>query len=85
MIIEEATMKTLTVRMSEDDYKRILQGAKKDHRTLSNFMLASTLRSIEKAYYTGVVETESTLNDKMLMEGIEQGHKDAKKKRGKRV
>ena len=78
-------MKTLTVRMSDDDYKKILQGSKKDHRTLSNFMLASTLRSIEKAYYTGAQETESILGDKMLMEGIEQGHNDAKKKRGRYV
>ena len=78
-------MKTLTVRMSDDDYKRILQGAKKDHRTLSNFMLASTLHSIEKTYYTGPQETEELLNDKMLMEGIEQGHKDAKKRRGRYV
>lgn len=78
-------MKTLTVRMSDDDYKRILQGAKKDRRTLSNFMLASTLKTIEKTYYTAAPETESILNDKMLMEGIEQGHKDAKKKRGRYI
>ena len=78
-------MKTLTVRMSDEDYKRILLGAKKDRRTLSNFMLASTLKSIEKNYYTAAPETESILNDKMLMEGIEQGHTDAKKKRGRYI
>ena len=69
--------------MSDEDYKKILKGANKDRRTLSNFMLASTLKSIEKHYYAGEEEMRDILKDRALMEGIEEGHKDAGKKRGR--
>jgi hypothetical protein len=78
-------MKTLTVRMSDEDYQAILKGAKKDRRTISNFMLAATLKGIEGSYYTSPAETEGIMNDRLLMEGIEKGHKDAKKKRGRYI
>jgi len=76
-------MKTLTVRMSDEDYKLILKGAKKDKRTLSNFMLASTLKSLEGAYYAGAAEMHDIFSDKVLMRGLAEGHKDARKKRGR--
>lgn len=78
-------MKTLTIRMSEEDYKTILNSAKKDRRTLSNFMLSTTLRAIEHGYYTEPAETADIVSDKVLMKGIEESHKDAKKKRGRSV
>jgi len=76
-------MKTLTVRMSDEDYQAILKGAKKDRRTLSNFMLSTTLHALERYYYTPQTETDEIMKDKLLMEGIEKGHKDAVKKRGR--
>lgn len=76
-------MKTLTIRMSDKDYKMIVKAANNDKRTLSNFMLASTLKSLEKPYYADNEEMQGILNDKTLMEGIKQGHKDAVKKRGR--
>ena len=78
-------MKTLTIRMSEEDYKAILNSAKKDRRTLSNFMLSTTLKAIEHGYYTEPAETENIVADKVLMKGIKEGHRDAKKKRGRYV
>lgn len=78
-------MKTLTVRMSDEDYKMILKGAKNDKRTLSNFMLASTLRSMGKSYYADSAEMHDIVSDKVLMRGIEEGHRDAKKKHGRYV
>jgi uncharacterized protein (DUF1778 family) len=78
-------MKTLTVRMSDEDYQAIVKGAKKDKRTLSNFMLASTLKSLERTFYTSAAETHDIVSDRLLMKGIEQGHRDARKKRGRYV
>jgi hypothetical protein len=78
-------MKTLTIRMSDEDYEAIVKGAKKDKRTLSNFMLASTLKSLEKSYYAGSAEMQDIVSDKVLMNGIEQGHRDARNKRGRYV
>lgn len=78
-------MKTLTVRMSDEDYQAIVKSAKKDKRTLSNFMLASTLKTIEKTFYTSPAETHDIVSDKLLLKGIEQGHRDARKKHGRYV
>ena len=78
-------MKTLTIRMSDEDYKAIVNGAKKDRRTISNFMLVKTLRSLGKSYYADQEEMLGIISDKVLMKGIEEGHKDAKKKHGRYV
>jgi uncharacterized protein (DUF1778 family) len=78
-------MKTLTVRMSDEDYQAIVKGAKRDKRTLSNFMLASTLKSVQKSYYVSAAEMQDIVSDKVSMKGIGEGHRDARNKRGRHV
>jgi hypothetical protein len=46
-------------------------------------MLSATLHAMERSYYTPQTETNEIMKDKLLMEGIEKGHKDAVKKRGR--
>lgn len=77
--------KVVTLRLSEEEYKRISATAKIEHRPISNFITAAVLREIEESYYVDPVEMAQIKSDQGLMEKLKVGHADVKKMKGKHV
>lgn len=77
--------KVITLRLSEEEYQKIVAKAKIEHRPISNFITATVLRDIEESYYVDAVEIAQMKSDENLLKRINLGHKDAKSNRGKFV
>lgn len=77
--------KVVTLRLSEEEYKKISTEAKIERRPLSNFITNRILRDIEESYDADSIEMAQIKSDKGLLEKLEAGHKDAQKRKGKFV
>lgn len=75
-------MKVITLRLSDDEYKAIVEKAKEEYRPISNFITAHIMKQIE---YLDVAEEEEIKFNKTLQKRIKRGLRDAKLKRGKMV
>jgi len=77
--------KTVTLRLSKEEYDIISKTAKAERRPISNFITHTVVREIESSYNVDPVEMGQIKNDKLLLEKLNRGHKDAKKLRGRMV
>lgn len=77
--------KVVTVRLSDEDYRKIVTAAKLERRPLSNFMTLMVIKGIEEGDYVDTVEMDQILSDKSLMVKLQKGHHDARKRKGKFV
>ncbi len=77
--------KTVTVRLSDEDYRKIASAAKHDRRGLSNFMTLMVIKSIEEGAYVDAVEMDQILADAPLKRKLAAGHQDAQQRRGKLI
>ena len=77
--------RVVTVRLSDEDYRKIATAAKVERRPLSNFMTLMVIRGIEESDYVDAVEMDQILSDPSLMSKLRTGHRDAKQRKGKLV
>jgi uncharacterized protein (DUF1778 family) len=77
--------KTITVRLTENEYELIADCAKAQHRPISNFITSMVLHDIEESMYADSIEMAQITNDKNLMEKIKKGQSDAENKKGRFV
>ncbi len=77
--------KIVTIRLSDEEYREIAIVAKKEHRPISNFITAATLKQIEESFYVDAIEMAQIKFDKKLLKKLKTGHRDAKSKKGKIV
>jgi len=77
--------KTITLRLKEDVYKKILAGAEAENRPISNFITHSALRQMEESLFVDPIEMAEINSNKQLVKKIRAGHGDAKKMRGKMI
>ena len=77
--------KVVTVRLSDEDYRKIVAVARLERRPLSNFMTLMVIKGIEEGDYVDAVEMDQILSDKSLMAKLRAGHRDAKQRKGKLV
>ena len=77
--------KTITLRLSEEEYNKILAASKIEHRPISNFITTKVLEDIEESYYVDPIEMAQIKSDQKLIEKLKLGHNDAKKMKGKFV
>lgn len=75
-------MKVVTLRLSDDEYKKIAFSAGLEHRPISNFITTKTLKEIDESCYVDSIEMSQIRSDEKLLEKIKSGHNDAQKKRG---
>ena len=73
--------KVVTIRLGEDEYKRIRAAAKADNRPISNFMETATLRFLEESEFVDEHEMAAIRADKQLMKSLKAGSADVKKGR----
>ncbi len=77
--------KVVTLRLSEEEYKRISTAAEVEHRPISNFITTRVIEDIEASYYVDPIEMAQISSDKRLLEKLRAGHIDAKRKKGRLV
>lgn len=77
--------KVITLRLSEQEYKRISDAAEIEHRPISNFITTRVMKEIEESYYVDPIEMAQINSDKRLLGKLKAGHNDAKKRKGKFV
>ena len=75
--------KVVTLRLSDEEYRRISFTAKTEHRPLSNFITYVVIRQIEESSYTDSVETAQIFSDDRLVARLKKGHQDARRLRGR--
>jgi hypothetical protein len=77
--------KVVTVRLSDEDYRRIAAVAKRERRPISNLMTLLVIRGIEEGDYVDAVEMDQILADKPLMAKLRAGRRDARQRKGKLI
>lgn len=77
--------RTVTLRLKDDMYEKFRKLAEDDNRSISNFIETSVLRSIENNSSIDEFEMAEIQANKTLLESIEQGLHDAKRKKGRFV
>ena len=77
--------KVVTVRLSDEEYRKIAAAAKRERRPISNLMTLLVIKGIEEGDYVDAVEMEQILSDKPLMAKLRAGHRDAAKRTGRYV
>ncbi len=77
--------KIITLRLSEEEYKRVLSAASIEHRPISNFITTKVLEDIEESYYVDPIEMAQIKSDKRLLEKLKAGHRDVRRRRGRLV
>jgi len=77
--------KVVTVRLSDEEYRRIAAVAKSERRPISNFMTLMVIKGIEESDYVDAVEMDQMTSDTRLMAKLQAGRRDAKHRKGKLV
>ena len=77
--------KTITIRLSNEEYEQIASSAKAEHRTISNFITHAVLNTIANSFYADPIEMEEILSNKKLTQQLKTGHADARSMKGKFV
>jgi predicted transcriptional regulator len=73
--------KVVTIRLGEEEYKRIRAAAEADNRPISNFMETATLRFLDQPELVDESEMAAIRADKQLMKSLKAGSADVKKGR----
>jgi len=71
-------MKTLTMRVDDSVYQMIKTAAKGQKRNISNFIEFATLQYLTSVQYVDNDEMNEILNDKELIQNLQNGLKDLK-------
>ena len=77
--------KVVTVRLSDQEYRRIAEAAKYERRPLSSFMTLMVIKGIEEGDFVDAVEMDQILADKRLVAKLQAGHRDAKQRKGRLI
>ena len=77
--------KVVTVRLSDEDYRKIAAAAKLERRPISNLMAVMVVKGIEEGEYVDAVEMDQIVSDARLMAKLQAGHRHAKQRKGKLV
>jgi len=69
--------KTITVRLSDEEYEQISTCAENEHRPISNFISHAVLEKIKESAYVDSVEMAQIQSDQKLVKKLKRGHKQA--------
>jgi len=75
--------KTITLRLSNENYKIYKKLAKRHNRSIPNFIQTAVQRFVEDDLFAGKYEMEEIHNNKELNKSIKRGLSDMKSKKGK--
>ena len=73
--------RTITIRLPEEDYRRIKAAAEADNRPISNFVQTATLRYMEHVDFCDEEEMGEIRAEKKLVESLKAGSEDYRRGR----
>ncbi len=77
--------KTITLRLSDENYKVYRKLADRDNRPISNFIETAVKRFVEHNVSIDEFEMEEIRNNKELNKSLKRGLRDMKSKKGRLV
>lgn len=77
--------KTITLRLSDENYHTFLSYAKAENRKLANTIETLALRRLEEMFFVDTFEMEEILSNMELLRRMKMGSKQAKRMKGKLV
>lgn len=77
--------KTITLRLSEENYKVFRKLAERDNRPISNFIETAVKRFIEHNVFVDEFEMEEIRGNSELNKSLKRGLADMKSKKGRFV
>ncbi|MBF0504507.1 MAG: CopG family transcriptional regulator [Candidatus Omnitrophica bacterium] len=77
--------KTVTIRLSDGDYRTISRVAKHERRPISNFITHRVMAAISDMNTVDDAEMKEILSDEKVMKSIERGHKQFAQGKGRFV
>jgi predicted DNA-binding protein len=77
--------KTITLRLSDEDFHLFQAFAKAENRTLANAIETLALKQIEEELFADEFEMEEILKNKNLLERLRTGSEQAKRMKGRFV
>ena len=77
--------KTVTIRLSDADYKAISSVAKHERRPISNFITHRVMEAIAEMNTVDDEEMKEILSDEKVMKNIGRGHKQFVQGKGRFV
>lgn len=77
--------KTVTIRLTDEDYRVISTVAKHERRPISNFITHRVMEAIAEMSTVDDTEMKEILSDERVMKSIERGHKQFSQGKGRFV
>ena len=77
--------KTITLRLSDENYEKFKNLAKRDNRPISNFIETAVNRFIEHNIFVDEFEMDEIRNNKELNRSLKKGVSDMKARKGRFV
>ena len=75
--------KTITVRLSDEEYEQIALSAEHEHRPISNFITHIVINNLKESHYADSIEMAQIHSDEKLLKKLKRGHKEAREMREK--
>lgn len=77
--------KTITLRLSDEDYQRFLSFAQADNRPIANAIETLALRQLDEVLFVDPFEMEEIMSDESLLKRLGVGHDQVLKLKGRFV
>jgi len=77
--------KTITLRLSDEDYQKLLSFAQADNRPIANAIETLALRQLEETLFVDPYEMEEIMSDESLLKRMKAGSDQARKMKGRFV
>ncbi len=77
--------KTITLRLSDEIYRKFSDVATEDHRSISNLIETLALKKLDEDMLVDDFEMEEIFANTKLIKKLEKGHSQAKMRKGRLV
>lgn len=77
--------KTITLRLGDEIYRKFSKAASEEHRSISNLIETLALKKLDEDLMVDDFEMKEIFSNTKLLKKLEQGHSDAKTKRGRLI
>ena len=74
--------KTITLRVADETYEKLMAAAKVERRSLSNMLETLALKKLEEEIFVDRIEMDEILANSELMKRLRRGSKQAKSGKG---
>jgi len=74
--------KTITLRVADETYEKLMAAAKIERRSLSNMIETLALKKLDEEIFVDQIEMDEILANTELLKKLQRGSKQAKSRQG---